>query len=72
MSKKYPTNVEKITKFMEGGNPMRQAFVMEAIAKYATSIHNSDVETWDWADNHLVSKHLWKEMGDEAYEAFAI
>ena len=38
------TNVEKVTEFMEFGNPLKQVFVLEALRHYTKHVKENEAE----------------------------
>lgn len=70
MSKrKNETNVQFVKRIMEYGSPLRQAFVIEAISKYAAACAKEDPKTFDCA---WLSGAAWvqvaKEIDAECFE----
>lgn len=41
------TNIEFVTRIMESGSPLRQAFIIEAISRYAAQCATLPAETFD-------------------------
>lgn len=66
---KRETNVQFVKRIMEYGSPLRQAFVIEAIEKYAIACAREKAETFDCA---WLSGAAWvqvaKEIRDECAE----
>lgn len=63
------TNIERVTDFMQWGSPLRQAFVIEAITRYADQVAAASPEQ---LANGFISGEAWQQVAQEAQEAFAI
>lgn len=59
------TNVEKVTDFMEFGNPMKQVFVIEAISRYAKEVQNNRVTLKTQMKDSLIHPDAWIACADE-------
>lgn len=71
MSKKRETNVQFVKRIMEYGSPLRQAFVIEAISKYAAACAKEDAKTFDSPFLHGASwVQVAKEIDAELVERF--
>lgn len=64
--RKQLTNVQFVKQFMESGSPLRQAFALEALAKYATACADVEPETFD---SPLLSGKAWHAVAVEARDA---
>lgn len=53
------TNVEKVTEFMEFGSSIRQAFVMEAINRYAKEVVNNAPQIREGMKHSFISPDAW-------------
>lgn len=56
------TNVQFVKRIMEYGSPLRQAFVIEAISKYAKACAKEDAKVFDSPFLHGAS---WKQVAVE-------
>jgi len=63
------TNIERVTEYMEWGSPLRQAFVIEAITRYADQVAAANPDQFQ---NGFVSFEAWQQVAREAQEAFAV
>ncbi len=61
---KRETNVQFVKRIMEYGSPLRQAFVIEAIAKYAEACAKADAKTFDCA---WLSGDAWVQVAREIH-----
>ncbi len=61
------TNVEFLTDVMEWSpaGPLMQAFVIEAIAKYAEQVQHMPQDQRDQMDNSFISYAGWRKCADE-------
>lgn len=59
------TNVEKVTDFMNYGNPLKQAFVMEAIGRYADQLLKDEAKTLVAFQDTFVSGPAWIECAKQ-------
>ena len=55
------TNVEFVTDLMSFGSPLRQVFILEAIASYAKHVAKSPA----LPDTDLLCGAAWKQIGEE-------
>lgn len=69
--KKNSTNIEFVTELMNYGNPLKQAFIMEAIANYAKEFATDfDADKAEASGKwNFVSPHAWKACGVEIHKA---
>jgi hypothetical protein len=67
MKSKHITNVELINKLMTHSQQgvLMQAFIIEAIAKYAEQTKVSP----PWSNQSFISEAAWRACADEAMEA---
>ena len=66
MKVKHKTNIQLVTELMTHSQQgvLMQAFIIEAIAKYAESVKASPLP-----DNSFISAHAWGACADEALDA---
>lgn len=53
------TNAEIVADFMEGGSPMNQAFVMEAISLYATQVKEKAADIRANMKDSFINPDAW-------------
>lgn len=61
-TRKSETNVAFVKRIMETGSPLRQAFVIEAIHRYADECFAAKPEDFD---SQLLSGRAWHDMARE-------
>lgn len=60
---KRETNVQAVKRLMESGSPLMQAFVIEAITKYANVCAEQPAEVFD---SSLLHGQAWVDCGKRA------
>lgn len=53
------TNIERVTDYMQFGSPMKQAFVIEAISRYAKEIADNQKAVLEGMKHSLISPQAW-------------
>ena len=62
---KRKTNVEMVTDYMEFGNGLSQAFVVEAISRYANECLNQRSTLIEKMKNSVVSGEAWLQCASD-------
>lgn len=61
----YKSNVRKVTDFMELGSPLRQAFVMEAISRYAKECKANEQALRQQMEGGFVPAEGWLKCAED-------
>lgn len=56
---RLPSNVEKIVAYLEYGNPLKQAFVIEAVSRYADTLLKDMEKTRREMRGSFISPNAW-------------
>jgi hypothetical protein len=62
---KHKSNVEKVTEYMEFGSGMNQAFLMEAVDRYAKQIAANEAEVIKKMDKSFISGEAWVQSAKQ-------
>jgi hypothetical protein len=64
------TNTELVTEFMEFGSPLNQAFVMEALNRYANLVIEEQDELRESMINHMIHPDPWIRCAEDFKELY--
>jgi hypothetical protein len=53
------TNTQRVTEYMDFGSPLKQAFVIEAISRYANEVVKNQKEIHSGMKHSFVSPDAW-------------
>lgn len=56
---KRKTNMQLVTSLMDSGNPMDQAFIIEAISRYANQVSEDSGESWP--EKSFIAFEAWQD-----------
>ena len=59
------TNLQKITEYMEFGNPLRQAFVIEACSRYADQLLKDMTATRKAMADSFINPNAWLDCAQQ-------
>ena len=59
------SNVQKITEYMEHGNPLKQAFVIEACSRYADQLLKDMTATRKAMNDSFINPNAWLDCAQQ-------
>jgi hypothetical protein len=64
MNKEFKSNVEQVTEYMEFGSALNQAFVMEALDRYAKQVVEAKDKVIESMKNSFISGEAWVQSAE--------